>query len=328
MLVSTFVFVLLGTLLVQAVVGGVSAWRIAEARRQVYERAQLVYSTLDEDLGSVFCLTRHGRDPEVRLRLQRDRSGNADLRFVRTIAGELSREETRHAGEQAGAKGYRNLHGDHHKRLLAGEGLEEVLYVVRQDEVEETPVLWRGIRSPIGGEGSLLTLDLQPARSGVEDPLPLAARPFVHGVLHFGIELWVPGRTVSWLHSPGGRGSPETAWDTLEEPGTFPILARVTLVLACDPILARTTRLSQGIGVGDSTVAVDSIQALPEPGRDGAYVRVDQEWVRYTGRDLERGRLTGCTRAQRASRASAHPAGSRVEIGYTFVNVYPLRGAR
>jgi hypothetical protein len=312
---------------VQAVVGGVSAWRIAEARRQVYERAQLVYSTLDEDLGSVFCLSRRGQDQEVRLRLQRDRSGNAELRFVRTIAGELSREETRHAGELAGAQDHRNLHGDHHKRLLAGEGLEEVLYVVRQDG-DDLPVLWRGIRSPIGGEGTLLNLDLQAARSGVDDPLPRAARPFVRGVLHFGVELWVPGRTMTWLPSPGGRGGPEAAWDTLDHQGAFPILARVTLVLACDPVLARTTRLSKAISAGDSNVSVDSIQALPEPASDGAYVRVGEEWIRYTGRDLERGRLTGCARAQRASRASAHDAGTPVEIGYSFVNVYPLRGAR
>jgi len=327
MLVASFVFVLLGMLLVQTVKAAVDTWRMAEARRDVYERAQQVMDRITIDLTSTFADNRLGRDGSVRFLLARDTGGDSDLRFVARIGGELRRPLTREAGEASNPAAHRTLGLADRRPLLAGEGLEEIIYSMRGSG--ESRTMWRGVRSPIGGAGSLFALDPRTEKQGaLKDQLASVAMPLAEGVLHFGFEAWDPASTLAWDLPPGSAGAPVLVWDSARRAGVFPELLRLTLVLAADPLLGRSTRLAEDISGGANRLAVENVRLLPDPTAANPYILIDDEWIRYGRRNLESGHLEDLTRGRRGTMPKSHKSGSRIEQGYSFTSVLSVRASR
>jgi hypothetical protein len=377
-MVALGVFVFLGGALVALLDQGVSIWRLADGRGKAYERARAILDQAADDLRAVATdVRRPDIGPWLRLLCDRDAEGRQRLRLVRALANESSDPIGRRGGEYL-ARGDSSAY-DHHQddleiaagRLLAPAGYQEVLYAMDPDP--QAAMLWRGLRSPIGGVRSLFfdgPADGEAAAaaarksSAPEDEAALAkrralldriARPLAGGVLHFGLRFWTPF-TTAWdeVQGPAGQGrpgkpsGPTSFWDStralldvpakpdgfawkrregsLENPDddVFPERVEITLVLRENPEVG-DLRLSRAAGAGDNLLWLSSTAGLPADG-PLRYVFVDGEWIRYEKVEGDRLHVAAGGRGARETRAAAHAAGARVELGSTFRRVVELPG--
>ena len=79
------------------------------------------------------------------------------------------------------------------------------------------------------------------------------------------------------------------------------------------------------VGAEDTTLTLYDGSAFPGD-RDGGYVKVAGEWIRYG--QLDGDRLIGCKRGQRATKILEHDAGSVVNVGRTVEFVVPVLHAK
>ncbi|MCZ6792589.1 MAG: hypothetical protein O7J95_03120 [Planctomycetota bacterium] len=241
-LVVTGILVILGSGLVALLNQALGLWRRAETRGKVYEQARAVLDTLARDLRSTV-IRAHATDGDtsVRFLCDRDPRGRQRLRFVRVISGEASHPVLRLGGRYVSPRapavydGRRDALEAREGRLAAPGGRMEVLYALDPREGERW--LWRGVRSPVGGDGSLFDdrrLDGESAgpgrrrqtRGGAKEsaddpPLARVARPVSDGVLFLGFGFWGP-TTNTWepLAMPrrevgrGQKSGPLFFWDS------------------------------------------------------------------------------------------------------------------
>lgn len=83
--------------------------------------------------------------------------------------------------------------------------------------------------------------------------------------------------------------------------------------------------LARFVGAEDGTLYLYDGSAFPGD-RDGGYVKVGGEWIRYARLDGDR--LIGCKRGQRATKVEEHSAGSVVNVGRTVEFVVPVLHAK
>lgn len=159
-LLAIGIFAFLGTALIALMRQGVFLWHTAESRGRVYERARAILDTMGDDLRSMGTdVGDRGSRFWIRFLCDEDSLGRQRLRFVRTIAAETSDPIARNGGEfvAVGEGGYYDQNDDlveiEEGRLLAPGGYQEVIYALHPDPAGNT--LLRGVRSPIGGDGSL-----------------------------------------------------------------------------------------------------------------------------------------------------------------------------
>ncbi len=107
LMVAMTVFLMLGGALVMFLNTGIRTWRVGEARREAFERAQAILETLADDLSSTFPDPSHGTHGEVDVIFlsDYDDQGRQRLRFVRTLAGEMRHPITQDAGSLTGGLG-------------------------------------------------------------------------------------------------------------------------------------------------------------------------------------------------------------------------------
>ncbi len=194
-------------------------------------------------------------------------------------------------------------------------------------------VLYRGIRSPIGGNRSLFALEELDEASLIVR----VAKPLAYGVLHMGLEyagngpgdfdqpLDVGGADVIWDSTRGilpefalsiGPGSVEDPRDDL-----FPRAIRVTLVLE-RPDRARVTSLRKRLSATDMRLEILDPSILPRKGSAFPYVKVGEEWIEV---GAVKGRtVTIVRRGMRETVATAHQAKAPVRVGITFRKVVPM----
>ncbi len=159
-LVSVGILVMLGAGLVTLMTQGMSIWRRAENRGRVYEQARVLLDQIAEDLRSVVTAASDGADSSwVRFICDTDPEGRQRLRFVRTISGESADPILRSGGQYLSARTPATYDGSYDAwearegSLGAPGGLMEIFYAC--DPREESRLLWRGFRSPLGGPRSL-----------------------------------------------------------------------------------------------------------------------------------------------------------------------------
>lgn len=153
------ILVILGGALVTILKQGITTWHVAEKRGAIYEKARIVLDQIAEDLRAASGNSQaEGAGFWVRFLCDQDSQGRARLRLTRAIT-ESQEPVAREGGKfvETTAGEHIDLHGDTNKlrsgNLLAPGGYEEVLYAMDPDPGK--PVLWRGIRAPIGGAKSL-----------------------------------------------------------------------------------------------------------------------------------------------------------------------------
>jgi len=344
LLVALGIFMVVATLLYGMVGTALSLWQGGEEKREIYESAQAILSRISSDLRSFHAggMTLHARE-EQRLLGDRDSQGRPRLRLVRTLSS-AEKSATRLAGAAASPTEYLDLDHDAEElregRLRPPGGLEEVLYALLPQEdldpggVPAQPsgvlVLLRGIRSPVGGGGSLF---LDPELDDRE-VLLAHARPLVHGVLHaefryasggaFGLGSGFDDETWDSTRGLLGDFRLYRGEDSVSEPrdDVFPTAIEVTLVLERPGQQARTTRLVRPLTGTDRSLSVADPGIFRRSDASNPYAKVGDEWI-------EIGSVSGRqvavkTRGVRGTSPRAHPAGTTVRVGFTFRTVVVL----
>ena len=164
--------------------------------------------------------------PEIRLlsdyvELDADGNNSPDLWaqrlvFVRSTDSEASDPIARLAGSKPGSKDYATGRNDRDAAeagtMKAPGGAMEVMYMAVPVDEDDPGImtLYRGIRMPPGGKGSLFD-----AKIGNLDDLKAVAEPLLTGVLYFGVTFWAPS-TKRWdtdFGRPSSAG-PSLSWDS------------------------------------------------------------------------------------------------------------------
>lgn len=101
------------------------------------------------------------------------------------------------------------------------------------------------------------------------------------------------------------------------------ILCRV--VVAQDRESAPEGLLARFVGAEDTSLYLYDGASFPGR-RDGGFVKLGGEWIRYASLDGDR--LIGCKRGQRATKILEHPAGTVVNVGRTVEFVVPVLHAK
>ena len=360
LMVAMTIFLILGGSLILFLRVGIQTWRVGEERREVFERSQAILDQMERDLLCTFADPSHGTEGvvDVLFLSDYDMNGRQRIRFVRTLAGEMRHPITRDAGTLTGALGDYDYIEDsmESKELLlrAPGGLQEIAYAM--DPRPSQGILWRGVKSPIGGHGTLFDdenlydftelEEFEKTGDLVRSPLP-RCRPFADGVMHLSFHFW-GHETERWGDPGAGSGSPLDGWDStrailnIEEYGaTFPSVqgsrhehrddvfpSRVQMLVTLSPARAtRVARLADDIGPDDLTIRVDTTERYP----DGAFqfIRIDQEWIRYDSRSSRSFEVSADGgRGARGTEALSHERGARVEFGYTFSRVIRIPATR
>ena len=342
-LVALGIFVMLGSGLVMFLRDGISTWQIGESRREGIERAEAILEPMCADLRSLFTQPDPGPGGgyvDVLLLCDRDANRRSRLRMVSVLDEETRNPISRIAGSLTGGLAdidYRNDSMEARLGILrAPGGLCEVSYSMGPEQASE--VLWRGFKSPIGGEGSLFEdANLAPDVDGT----PMRSRPVADGVLYLQWSFWggdrrhwdrgKPQAPITFWDSTRGILEPDRdsgiSWDAGSrddpEDDVFPDTVEVLLVLRPARSLA-LGRLTIDLDERSRTIPVDSTAQYPM-GADN-YIRIDSEWIRV-GR-IDSDAFHGCDRGVRGSLATTHQRLRPVVHGSTYHKTVRIPGSR
>jgi prepilin-type N-terminal cleavage/methylation domain-containing protein len=367
LMIALGVFVLLGVALVKLVHKSFDFLDQGRPGSEITDQLQVFQAQFNEDLRSVFTLRRTPEvAPDVRMicrtvpwRIERETGSGRSrtsseevvlhvpiLAFVRSIKGEERDSITRLAGTRPGAEAYLDLDDDEREarsgKLRPLGGLQEVLYaaIPSEDDGGATWSIVRAIRSPIGGEDSLLGPNVLKDRT---DLLTRHCVELLPAVLHFDLLFWA-GTTMTWdLSVRGDGGGPLTTWDstrgilTAERgPNAFPLAVGVAslenprddvfprrilarLVLAAPGRGGRFARLTDGISNRDDEqfLSLAPPNLVPATVADNErFLKVGAEWIEYVGRP-DPGRFSISGRGARGTPRLSHARSDRVVFGQT-----------
>lgn len=291
-----------------------------------------------------------------------DERAKADVQrlfFVRMIPNEATASLTRQAGSSVGKEATEYLDQENdaseaaEHRLRATGGLMEVLYVAAPSSVDDPAVmtLYRAVRAPIGGAGTLLPVRRAADPSATVDvrgPVSLkeiraVAEPLLSGVLYFGVQ-FAGRKTRTWDTTARPPSGPSRTWDStrgilpggkggdsffmskvdpsgvtsLDDPvdDVFPRTLLVTLVVEEIGTNARVSSLVDDVSADAKFLNLRSAAFIPTVEGTKRFVKIDNEWIEFLSKDGNR--LTGCRRGARGTTAEAHLAGSVVHHGQTL----------
>jgi len=347
LLAAAALFSVLGVLLFQMVRSAMDVWGTGERNRELSDRAAAALQLLATDLRDAWAGAPGGPVPGALLCTWRaeddDRDGEPErrrplLRFTRLCHEQATLEWLSRAGDVAGGQdSVASLLPRDPTGLRPTGGLAESLYTLSERKDLPLPALVRVVRSPAGGERSLL----DPALPEQRDRMLADAAVVADDVLFFGVEFWGPG-TSSWSRDGGTL----TAWDStrgLLPPGdpdfpfgvgpasladasddVWPRLLRLTLVL--DRAQGATTAgsLSEPVGPDARRLRLASADLLRDE-EPPDHLLVEDEWVAVESVD---GRDVQVRRGARGTQAATHGEGARVRAGRTFRRVLELPAGR
>ncbi len=334
LLVAFMVLLMLVGALVTLTTSSLETWTAGEARKDVYDRAQIVLDAVASDLRNVY--VENELWPEAGTQVQApllgsdlDKNRNPRIRFVRTGNPAVVRVAPTGQPQRIVPPMYYGA-------------FWEVAYVLDPDPAGN--VLYRGVRAFDRKTGNNLLKP--PAHYSPTDSIFTASfREVESGVLYMGYRFWTQ-YTTTWDESapvrkvsPTSRekSGPERIWDStrvdrrfyfhrkldLTNPDfVYPEIVQVTVTIEAGSPGTHGVRLAQGCDERAPVIQLSHTQGLPDaPGM----VKVEGEWIEYgTKGTTEIGNLR---RAQRQSAAAGHPAGAPVHFGETFttdvrLNVY------
>lgn len=335
LLVATGIFLLIGVMLVGMLKSGLDVWHRGEARRDVYERGQVILDMIARDLAAAWI----ERDPvPTKARVAKwdkdtppwdvpglvcDRDALGRQRIVLTKRGRLDRGA---GGEVATPQDRAAAPPDDAAVAVPVDEAGQLLQVVYVLDPEPGQFrLWRGT-SAFG--------------SATLTPEDLADATFVHGafalvstgVLDVEYAFWTP-ETRGWDEPVGSRAGPASRWDSsrawderapcyvgdrsrIECPDILPTRVRVTITLLPEADRGAGTGLSADLDGNATKIEVDSTTGFPDP--PGAAL-VEGEWFTYSGKDGTS--FTVDERGARGTRAASHPKGTRVVAGESLSTV-------
>lgn len=319
LLVAFMVFVLLIAALVGLTTSSLDTWTEGEARKDIYDRAQIVLETLAEDLRNVYS------ENEIYTNGQRELSPPA---FVCDI--DKGRQRLRFVRTGTPAMGPLNAPLPQGQTIIGPmfyAPLYEVAYLSDPDPAKN--VLWRGVR-PFNR--NLQSTLLSPSATMFSDSF----RPVEAGVLHVSYRFWTQF-TTTWDEGarvqrlgPNSRqaSGPEDRWDSQRKDRQFalykrydvtnpdfvyPEIVQVTVILESTASLRQAIWLAEGCDDKASALRLNDTKGLPdEPGR----VKIGAEWIEYRGKTMTD--LLNVRRGLLGTVPAPHAAKDPVHFGESF----------
>jgi type II secretory pathway pseudopilin PulG len=349
-MVAMSIFLMIGGMLLLSLRSGVDTWARTEERRQIYEDAQALLRQVREDLGAVASTGGSGGDSRILFLCDYDRHNRQRLRFVRTLKAEGARTLLRMAGTGTEEEGYTDFYtekGGSEKKLRPLGGLMEVVYLYDPDD-SESETLYRGVRAPIGGKGSLFRNEnIDSGKKVMEIATPISSKALYLGFMFWSQYTSTWDTSVGVSNTLGSPSGPEFAWDSSrgilpakpskkKDPNFFTLAAndasryvgaddifprQVQVVLSIRPgtSYGMVTELADSLSRSERTVRVVSARGFPDETDPGVYryIRIGTEWFHFKTR--EGNAFLVDRRGARNSVASGHKQGMAVRAGRTFV---------
>ncbi|HEX7900666.1 MAG TPA: hypothetical protein VF950_23080 [Planctomycetota bacterium] len=325
LLVAFFVLLMLVGALVSLSTRSLEVWTSGEARKEIYDRAEVVLSALAKDLRNVYVenevFNNGQRDlPPPALQCDLDRQKNPRLRFVRTGSPSIVRA-------QAGSP----------QTVIPPTYYGptwEVAYVMDPDP--EKAILYRGARCYDRRMTGTLLRAVEYERSS--DTLFTACfTPVETGVLYVGYDFWTQ-YTTTWDDAPLRKEASnskqkvgaERRWDSTRiqddkfffhrrrfdrtNPDfVYPEIIRVTATIEHLSADQHGVKVLEAVDERANAIRVTHTRSLPDaPG----LVKIGGEWIEYGGKgDSE---LFKLTRGRRFTSPASHAAQAAVRFGETF----------
>jgi prepilin-type N-terminal cleavage/methylation domain-containing protein len=370
------IFGILGAMLLGMVRSSMDMWTRGESQREEMERSTTVLETITDELRMVFTEnTPLGKSADVRffcdfVDFDCDGDGTEEtrlqrLRFVRINREERENLELRTAGDLPVGRKYFALTPDRSFDETSGQdrgwvdeddaeqdvyrptgGLAEALFTTfppvfsRKVRINETLILYRGYRSPIGGEDSFFAPGLFLKPSEISATLV----PVAGGVLHLEFRFF-DQETESFNekeNSPDESGGAGYTWDSTrgilpleneERQNTFrfaagpasrddssddifPSRVLVTVVVAAGGRPEGVGRLVDDVKEIDSRISVDLVRPFQNWVYGEKYVRIGSEWIRFS--KVVGNELIVEKRGARNTIPAAHKAGCPLFVGRAF----------
>ncbi len=360
LLAAMAIFLGLAGMVLQVLGGGLDLWATGERTRDESEQATVLLDRLSAELRHLVAADGGEGEPRVKMicdfiALDADGDEARDfqqqrLLFVRSLFEERTQPPLRRAGTASvGTVPFTGTIASQDQRFQATEGLVEEALVPQPDPrpgYEGRMVLWRALRSPIGGPESLFALALKDGGglNGAE------LEPLAENVLWFGLAFI--DDSVSDLLAIGSAGGPLVLWDStrglLNEgdcyagfrhargPGSvadadddvFPSAVRIMVVVAPPPGEAPFAQTVQDLPASGGTMRVDLINGryLKKLGAQARVLKIGQEWVEAAETDGMSLLIT--RRGLFGTAASIHLAGTKILVGRRFERTVPLPAAR
>lgn len=373
MVTAAAIFSLLGIMLFGMVRTGMTTWKDGEDSRNRVERGVRILEMISQELRHAFAHNdAFSGEGEVRFYsdfVTYDRDGDRvddactqRLIFVRINVEERENERLRTAGDLALGKHHFTLFEQDEEVLkqegaLPTGGLAETIFMSYAPALLKSKKgklqkrdgmlhLYRGYRSPIGGEDSFFCPNALTTTREIQSNLV----PIQDGLLYLEFRFW-NRNTLSFDKDLHREDTPEGAgytWDSTrailgvgrehgfnsfrfyagEESLTdvtddiFPERVRIFIVVGDPQAKAQLPRLLASIKKDDMVIPLDLTKPLKNLGEKDRFVRIDEEWIEFSridGQDLIVAR-----RGARHTIASPHNEDSPVHYGTglsTVVNI-------
>src|SRR5262249_4814911 len=354
------IFIGIAGLIIQVLGGGLDLWSTGERTRDESEQATALLDRIELELRHAVSADGGDGEPRVKmlcdvLSIDTNGDGTHDCRaqrllFVRRLFEERTMVALHDAGTVPG--GAQPWFGEADAKasdLLPTEGLVECALVPQPDSrkgYEGRLVLWRGLKSPIGGKQSLF----ERARRDGNRPEGREVGPLARDVPYFGLPFF--RRSVQDATASADGSGVIVVWDStrgilplgegyqgfrhargpssLEDPDddVFPQAVRVSVILAQPPGEAPQASLQNELQPATGTIRVDvrNGQHLRKLGSALQLMKVGHEWVE--GGDCDGAALTLGRRGLLGTAATHHPAGTPLLTGRRFERVIALPSPR
>jgi hypothetical protein len=363
LMASIAIFLALAGMVLQVMGGGLDLWSGGERGREVAEQADVLLDRLAEELRHVVSIDGGTGEPAVKfyadfVEADPDGDGIAQFRaqrllYVRRLfeasGNPLLRQAGRVSGGQAFFTGQSGFAGpgspaageaaDPAESLRATGGLLEVALVPApdpRDEYRGRLVLWRAMRSPIGGVDSLFR-SLEDRDGGLREE---ADEALAENLLYLGFEFFSGEDDVA--AAVGEESGPSSTWDStrgilpagedsesfrlgrgpssLEDPDddVFPRAVRITVVVEAPPEDSYRAVLLQDLGRGDvrGRCRVQGGRFLEALGDGSHLVRLGHEWVEIAASNGQEIQITA--RGRLGTTPADHAEGTLVQVGHRF----------
>jgi hypothetical protein len=332
------ILALMGVLMLSFMNAAMRGWRVSEAGRQMYTKADAVMDVMDEDIGSAFTIEPSGTDSIMAFMVCERLGDNTPmLYFTRTIEAGPERRYLANAGEGGPQGG--DFNGSNVGNLRTLGGLMEVVY------------FWDA-----KGERLMRAFNAPPTRRLHVDRAALA-HPVAEGVIFFDLRFW-DRWTTSWEGADPYRWNRSTdmavalsVWDStrdspretddplmalrnyyvlgsFNDPGddVFPEKIRMTIVVDSDQRVRPMQLLRDAVSESEGLIRLDSGAGIPGPKDPFPFVYADGEWMKVTEK-MDRG-VIKVKRGARGTAAVPHKSRAEFRIGETFVREFFLPGFR
>jgi prepilin-type N-terminal cleavage/methylation domain-containing protein len=368
MVTAAAIFSMLGVMLFTMIRSGMTLWKEGEVFRNDIERGVLALETISQELRLAFT----ENDPlsgEAQVRflcdfIDFDRDGDRiketriqRLRFVRINVEERESERLRRSGDEIMGQHYFTLF-EEDPEIIAEEGtlptggLAEAAFMAFAPPFSEGAArdgflkLYRGYRTPIGGEDSFFASGNLLRIRDIETQL----RPMMEGLLHLEFRFWsqstrtfdeaaqdpmrMEGGGYTWDSTrallPGDPGfAPNTFAYGLNEASLqdttddiFPSRVLVTVVVEEPHERELLPRLVSPVREEALRIPVDVTRSFVGRNEAERFVKIEGEWIAYSR--VEDGELVVSRRGARNTLPAAHDAGRPVHQGRSLSTVVEI----